>query len=161
MNEFVGKYAPVFTIGTVAKMLDVSVQTIRMYEQEGLILPAKTETGRRMYSMQDVERLDCIRKMIVEKGLNIKGIRKLMSLIPCWEFKGGLDDECKNCEAYYDASGPCWSLSNVGAKCSNTNCRECPVYRIDFSCGKLKEIIYGHKCPEEEVELKNNKEGEV
>lgn len=160
-NKFLNKFAPIFTIGTVAKMLNVSVQTIRMYEQEGLIIPAKTDTGRRMYSLNDVERLDCIRKMIVEKGLNINGIRKIMSLIPCWEFKGGLDEDCKNCPAYYDASGPCWSLPKVGEKCTNANCRECPVYQINFSCGKLKEIIYGHKCPDEETKLTNRKEGEV
>ncbi|GAB4185646.1 MAG: hypothetical protein Kow00108_23130 [Calditrichia bacterium] len=156
-NSIVDIFEPVFTIGVIAKKLDVSVQTLRLYEQEGLIYPFKTDTGRRLYSMHDLERLDCIRKMIVEHGLNLQGIRKLMSLVPCWEFKGGLDEDCKNCPAYFDAQGPCWSLKNVGQKCIQEDCRECPVYRINFNCGKLKEIIYGHKCPEN-VES-NKKEG--
>lgn len=156
-QNFVDPYAPVFTIGTVAKMLEVSVQTIRLYEAEGLILPYKTETGRRMYSMWDLERLECIRRMILEGGLNITGIKKLMSLVPCWEFKGGLDDDCKECPAYYEAEGPCWSLKYVGAKCMDQDCRECHVYRINFSCGKIKEILYGHKkeCMENQTKERN------
>ena len=119
-----------------------------MYEEEGLILPFKTETGRRMYSMHDLERLRCIRKMITEHGLNLNGIKKMMSLIPCWEFKGGLDEQCQKCPAYYEANGPCWTAKNVGPKCQKVDCRECPVYRIEINCNKIKEVIFGHKSPE-------------
>ncbi len=84
-------YEPVFNIGIIAKKLGIAVQTVRLYEQEGLIIPFKTETNRRMYSMHDLERLRCIRKMIKEYGINIQGIKRIMSFIPCWEFKGGLD----------------------------------------------------------------------
>ena len=58
------KYDALLTIGTVARKLGVSVQTLRLYEQEGLILPAKTNGGRRMYSLHDLGRLHCIREMI-------------------------------------------------------------------------------------------------
>lgn len=143
----VDKHEPVLTIGTVAGKLSVAVQTIRLYEQEGLIIPFKTESGRRMYSMSDLERLRCIRKMIVEHGLNLKGIRRLMALIPCWEFKGGLDEECKKCPAYYEATGACWTLSNVGSKCQLQDCRSCPVYRIELNCDKIKEVVFGHIRP--------------
>ena len=76
-------YDPVLTIGIVAEKLNVAVQTVRLYEQEGLILPHKTDSGRRMYSMHDLERLRCIRKMITEHGLNLNGIKRIMSMIPC------------------------------------------------------------------------------
>ncbi len=141
-------YEPVLTIGTVAKKLEIAVQTVRLYEQEGLILPYKTETGRRMYSMHDVERLHCIRKLLTEDGLNISGIKRLMSLIPCWEFKGGFDEDCKNCPAYYDTIGPCWTLRGVGEKCVGEDCRSCKVYRMNLSCEKMKAIIFGHHRPE-------------
>jgi len=42
MENALNPHEPVFTIGTIAKMLNVAVQTIRLYEHEGLILPAKT-----------------------------------------------------------------------------------------------------------------------
>ena len=106
MSEADDKYAPLFTIGVVAKMADISVQSLRLYEKEGLMIPFKTETGRRMYSRHDLERIACIRKMIVQQGLNFNGIRKIFSLIPCWEFKGGLDTQCRACPAYYKADAP-------------------------------------------------------
>jgi len=138
-------FEPMLSIGVVAQKLAVSVQTVRLYEQEGLILPHKTTTGRRLYSLSDLERLRCIRKMITEHGLNLKGIKRIMSLIPCWEFKGGIDDDCKNCPAFYQAEGPCWDYKTVGEKCTNENCRSCPVYRIEINCNKIKEVIYGHQ----------------
>ena len=141
-------HEPLLTIGTVARMLNVAVQTVRLYEQEGLVLPHRTTSGRRMYSLHEVERLRCVRKMITEEGLNLQGIKRLLSLLPCWEFKGGLDEECRNCPAYYDALGPCWSLRNVGQKCQMEDCRACPVYRMQLNCQKLKEVIFGHHRPE-------------
>ncbi len=151
MNIDVDIFEPVLTIGTVAKKLNISVQTVRMYEEEGLLLPYKTETGRRMFSMHDLERLKCIRTMITENGLNLNGIKKMMSLIPCWEFKGGLDEQCQKCPAYYEANGPCWTTKDVGQKCQDVDCRDCPVYRIEVNCNKIKEVIFGHKSPENQT----------
>lgn len=139
------KFDPVMTIGTVAKKLGICVQTLHLYESEGLILPSRTDTGRRMFSQHDLNRLICIREMIKTKGLNLQGIKRLMSLIPCWEFKGGLDEECQNCPAYSEALSPCWSLPNVGSKCHSQNCRECIVYQTEFNCNKMKEIIYHNR----------------
>lgn len=147
VKESVDIYAPVLTIGTTARMLDVSVQTVRLYEKEGLVLPYRTASGRRMFSMHEADRLRCVRKMITEKGLNLQGIKRMMSLLPCWEFKGGLDEDCRNCPAYYLAEGPCWSLRGIGQKCEVEDCRTCSVYRMQLSCDKLKEIIYGHQLP--------------
>lgn len=150
----IGKYEPILTIGTIAQMLGVAVQTVRLYEEEGLVIPWRTNSGRRMFSLSDAERLKCVRKMITEYGINLAGVKRLLSLIPCWEFKGGLDSDCKSCPAYYEASAPCWSLRSKGQKCMVVDCRECPVYRIEISCEKMKEIIFGHKLP---VELSNYK----
>ena len=146
-EKTVDKYEAVMTIGTVAGKLNVSVQTLRLYEQEGLILPAKTNGGRRMYSFHDLERLHCIREMITKHGLNLNGIKQLMSMIPCWEYKGGLDKDCQNCPVYYEAKGPCWTRGDVGPKCQGVDCRDCPVYRIEFNCNKLKEVVFGHVAP--------------
>ena len=151
MKKKVIQHEPLLTIGTVSGVLGVAVQTIRLYEREGLVIPHRTQTGRRMYSTKDLERLKCIRKMIVDHGLNISGIRRLMSMIPCWEFRGGLDTECKKCPAYYDAEGPCWTLEKVGSKCRLADCRSCPVYAVEFSCHKLKEVVFGHRRDETEA----------
>ncbi len=133
------------TIGVVAKKLNVTVQTVRFYEQEGLVLSEKNAAGHRLFSLHDLERLQCIRRMIMEHGLNVQGIKRLMSLVPCWEMKGGLDNDCRNCPAYYEATAPCWHLRKVGEKCTNADCRACPVYRTEFNCQKLKQVIYNRK----------------
>ncbi len=142
MNTTIDKYEPIFTIGAIASKLNVAVQTVRLYEEEGLVLPFKTRTNRRMYSLHDLERLICIRQMITEHGLNLNGIRKIFSLLPCWRYKKGLDADCLNCPVYHKAIGPCWSIKEVGEKCKTENCRECPVYRLPVNCNSLKEIIY-------------------
>jgi len=144
-NLPIDMYEPVFSIGIIAQKLGIAVQTVRLYEKEGLILPFKSPTGRRFYSLHDWERLKCLRQMITEYGINLQGIKRIMAFIPCWEFRGGLDDNCLECPAYFEATGPCWSLSKVGEKCQKENCRTCPVYKINLPCSKMKEVIYGHK----------------
>ena len=141
MQNIIDKYEPVLTIGAIASQLKIAVQTVRMYEEQGLILPVRSSSGRRMYSLGDLEKLRCIRRLINTEGLNIMGIKKLMAMIPCWEFKGGLDDDCLNCQAYIEAIGPCWSSKEVGAKCKNVDCRSCPVYQMNFSCNDIKELL--------------------
>ena len=144
MNISVDIFEPVLSFGIVAEKIDISVQTIRFYEQKGLILPYKTKTGQRLYSFHDLYRLQCIRKMITEHGINMAGIIHLISLIPCWEYKGSLDEECKKCPAYFEAVEPCWNIKEVGSKCRNADCRNCPVYHLDITSEELKNIIFKH-----------------
>ena len=146
-EKYIDKHEPLLTIGVIAKKLNIAVQTVRLYEQEGLIIAHKTASRRRMFSLHDLERLKCIRTMITEHAMNLQGIKRMMALIPCWELKDGLDEECQQCPAYYEASGPCWSISNVGDKCQLQDCRSCKVYQINMTCSKLKEVIYGHVRP--------------
>jgi len=133
---------PVLTIGMAARELRVAVQTLRMYEGAGLILPARSSSGRRLYSMKDMEKLRCIRNLITKEGLNINGIRKVLSLIPCWQYKGGIDEDCLNCQAYREAIGPCWNVPNVGKKCRQADCRLCGAYQIYLSCKNIKHILF-------------------
>jgi len=139
---------PFLTIGAAAQQLGVAVQTVRLYEKSGLILPARTPTGRRLYSLRDMERLRCIRNLITKEGLNISGIRKMLSLIPCWEYKGGLDEDCLGCQAYREAIGPCWSVREVGAKCRQVDCRSCGAYQVHLNCNNIKEILFNHRSKE-------------
>ena len=51
---------PVYTIGVAAMKLGISVHSLRQYENEGLIIPFKTATGRRLYSDLELEKILCI-----------------------------------------------------------------------------------------------------
>ncbi|HGY56744.1 MAG TPA: MerR family transcriptional regulator [Caldithrix abyssi] len=137
----IDKYSPVFSISVVAKMINVSVQTVRLYEEKGLILPYKSNKGTRKYSLHDVNRLKIIRRMITTQGLNLNGVRLLLSFIPCWCFKGGFDEDCQQCPAGSVTFEPCWTLENVGKKCLNQDCRACPVYRLEINEKNIKDFL--------------------
>ncbi len=73
---------PVYPIGVVSGILGVHPRTLRIYEEEGLISPRRIG-GKRYYSESDLHRLRCIRALL-EEGVNIAGIKRLLSLAPCW-----------------------------------------------------------------------------
>ena len=65
-------YEPIYAIGFAAKKLQVSIPSLRQYEFEGLILSSKTDTGRRIYSEMEIDKVKCIKKMIQKHGLNFE-----------------------------------------------------------------------------------------
>ncbi|MBB6669159.1 MerR family transcriptional regulator [Cohnella nanjingensis] len=67
-----------FPIGIVMKLTDLTARQIRYYEQHELIQPARTAGNQRLFSFNDVERLLEI-KSLIEKGVNIAGIKQVMN----------------------------------------------------------------------------------
>ena len=80
-----------YSIGIVAEILSVHPRTLRIYEQEGLIRPAR-RGGKRFYSNNDLQWLKCLRKLLTVDGLNIAGVKKLLTLTPCWNIRGCPED---------------------------------------------------------------------
>jgi MerR family transcriptional regulator, heat shock protein HspR len=72
--------APVYVISVAAELSDLHPQTLRAYEREGLLSPARTEGGTRRYSRRDVERLRFIRTLTQDEGLNLAGVRVVLDL---------------------------------------------------------------------------------
>ena len=120
------KSRPVYTIGTAAELLGVHPRTLRLYEDGGLIRPAR-KNNRRFYSTKDLEWITCVRYLIHEKGLNQEGLRRLLALIPCWEVKGCTAEARAACAAWTDRSTPCWDLARRAGDEAN-QCHECEVY---------------------------------
>lgn len=71
---------PVYVISVAADLADLHPQTLRAYEREGLLTPARTEGGTRRYSRRDVERLRFIRTLTQDQGLNLAGVRVVLDL---------------------------------------------------------------------------------
>ena len=132
---------PIFPISTAARLLKISVHTLRMYEREGLFIPYKKESNQRLYSKDDIERIQCLRRAINESKISINGIKTIFSLLPCWEVKGCSQNERENCKAYNNHNRPCWSYDHEDNTCKDKNCRECVVYKDYSECGKVKELI--------------------
>jgi MerR family transcriptional regulator/heat shock protein HspR len=117
---------PVYTIGTAAELLGVHPRTLRLYEDGGLIRPAR-KNNRRFYSSNDLQWINCVRYMIHEKGLNQEGMRRLLALIPCWELNGCSPEAKEECAAWTERSTPCWDLARRDGNGSK-KCYQCKVY---------------------------------
>jgi len=71
---------PVYTIRIAAQLVGVHQQTLRTYEREGLLIPARTAGRQRLYSQTDIERLLVIRRLIDELGVNLAGADIILRL---------------------------------------------------------------------------------
>jgi MerR family transcriptional regulator, heat shock protein HspR len=70
----------VFMISVAAELAEMHPQTLRMYEQRGLITPQRSPKGTRLYSQEDVDRLRRIQEMTVELGMNLAGVERIFEL---------------------------------------------------------------------------------
>jgi MerR family transcriptional regulator, heat shock protein HspR len=132
---------PIYTIGAAANLVGVSVQMLRLYESEGLVIPFKKSSQHRLYSEVDIERIRCIRKMINEEKISIVGIKRMLALIPCWAIKNCGKENREQCAAFTDHKQPCWLQNKVADGCDNSDCRNCPVYAKVSDCSSLKQIF--------------------
>jgi MerR family transcriptional regulator, heat shock protein HspR len=69
----------VFMISVAAELAEMHPQTLRIYEQRGLIAPKRSPKNTRLYSQRDVERLRRIQEMTAE-GLNLAGVEMVLAL---------------------------------------------------------------------------------
>ena len=140
-NNSVVSTTPVYTLSTASTLTGIPVHSIRQYIDKGLIIPFKKESNRNLFSQVDILRLKYIHKLLNEDGLNIAGIRTLLSIIPCWAIRQCSVEEREKCQAFYSAAFPCWEASEKGILCRNTNCRECEVYRIVENYPDIKSFL--------------------
>ena len=71
---------PIYMISIAAELVGVHPQTLRQYEDKGLVRPKRTPGGTRLYSEADVERLRIIQRLTTEVGLNLAGVELVLRL---------------------------------------------------------------------------------
>lgn len=120
-------FKAVYPIGIVAELLKIHPRTLRIYEREGLIKPAR-RSGKRFFSNNDLKWLKCLRKLIHEDGLNIAGIKKLLTLASCWEIRQCSEEERKDCPSVLDFPVPCWELKPKSCRNRELDCPNCEVF---------------------------------
>jgi len=74
----VSRNQPVYNISVAAELVGVHPRTLRIYEETGLVIPARTEGNTRLFSNADIEILQHIRFLIQEKGLNLAGVKLIL-----------------------------------------------------------------------------------
>jgi MerR family transcriptional regulator/heat shock protein HspR len=71
---------PIYMISVAAELVGVHPQTLRQYEDKGLVRPKRTAGGTRLYSEADVERLQIIQRLTTGVGLNLAGVELVLRL---------------------------------------------------------------------------------
>src|SRR6476469_3969826 len=69
-----------YMISSVAEMYDIHPQTLRLYEREGLLKPSRSEGNTRLYTDEDLERLEFILNLARDLGENIAGIAVILQM---------------------------------------------------------------------------------
>jgi MerR family transcriptional regulator, heat shock protein HspR len=125
---------PLYPIGVVAELIGIHPRTLRSYEQQGLINPSR-RSGKRFYSDNELQWLKCLRKLLSDDGLNIAGVKKLLTVAPCWSIRNCPEEKRKSCPAVLDIPLPCWEIKH--RRCSRQDpCAECEVYT-----GKINQAM--------------------
>jgi MerR family transcriptional regulator, heat shock protein HspR len=126
----------VYSIGTIAELLDEHPETLRVWERNGLISPDR-DSYQRKYSNNDLKRLIFIKALMDEKGLNIAGVRQVVSMYSCWYHRFCKGGAAKNSAFSVNESKPCWKAEGTyclapvdkAEFCQNCamaqNCRRC------------------------------------
>jgi MerR family transcriptional regulator/heat shock protein HspR len=83
---------PRYMISVAAEIVGMHPQTLRLYEQKGLVQPKRTAGNTRLYSDADVERLQLIQRLTTDLGLNLAGVELVLRL----------EDELKKAHARID-----------------------------------------------------------
>ena len=94
-------------IGEVAQYFGVSVDLLRLYEREGLLIPLKSAKGTRYFTQLDYPWIATVLRLVREARLNFAGIRHLLALLPCWEIRGCSETTKAGCAVASGATAPC------------------------------------------------------
>jgi MerR family transcriptional regulator/heat shock protein HspR len=67
-------------ISAIAEMYEIHPQTLRLYEREGLLLPSRSDGNTRLYTDEDIERLEVILQLTRELGVNLAGVEIILNM---------------------------------------------------------------------------------
>ena len=69
-----------FMISAVAEQYQIHPQTLRLYEREGLLKPSRSDGNTRLYTTEDLERLEVILKLTRDLGVNLAGVEIILNM---------------------------------------------------------------------------------
>lgn len=126
-------------IGEVASHFNISVDLLRLYERESLLIPLKSSKGTRYFTERDYPWITTLLRLVREEGLNFAGIRRLLALIPCWKLHGCDASRNTQCLQLLSAVEPCWTEHTCCMP--QADCYACEVYRTASQCENLKALV--------------------
>ena len=78
-NDAEGRNKPLYMISVAAELTGMHPQTLRVYEQKGLVNPGRSRGNTRLYSQADIDRLNLISKL-TDEGINLAGVVRILDM---------------------------------------------------------------------------------
>src|SRR5579871_6245008 len=75
-----GKSRGAYMISVVAEQYEIHPQTLRLYEREGLLKPSRSDGNTRLYTPEDLERLEVILHLTRDLGVNLAGVEIILNM---------------------------------------------------------------------------------
>lgn len=113
INDMARGDRPVYAISIAASIAGCHPRTLRIYEEEGLLEPVRTQTNIRLYSDADLERVRCIRYLTQVRGVNLAGVKLILRFRGLDELLDELNAELEHQDAA-DADGDAAENFRVG-----------------------------------------------
>jgi MerR family transcriptional regulator, heat shock protein HspR len=73
-------HEPVYVISVAARLVDLPSWVLRVLDQEGVVVPTRTDSNRRLYSNADIKRLERVHELMTKKEVNIAGIKIILEM---------------------------------------------------------------------------------
>ena len=71
---------PVYVISVAARLAELPCWVLRVLDDQGIVVPVRTESNRRLYSDADIQTLSYVRHLTEERGVNIAGVKVILEL---------------------------------------------------------------------------------
>lgn len=94
-NDAQGRNKPLYMISVAAELTGMHPQTLRVYEQKGLVNPGRSRGNTRLYSQADIERLNLINKL-TDEGINLAGVVRILDMRERMQESEALIDELRS-----------------------------------------------------------------
>lgn len=93
---------PVYVISVAARLTGLPAWMLRLLDQEGVVIPTRTEKNRRLYSDNDLVRLERVRYLTEVKGVNMAGVKVILEMEEGADDRPGPQDEATEFQANSD-----------------------------------------------------------
>lgn len=147
-------------IGAVARHFGVSVDLLRLYEREGLLIPTKSPRRTRYFTEHDYLWIGTILRLVREARLTLAAVRHVLAQLPCWQIRNCGFTNKANCPVISDLSKPCWANRAMCPVVCSKDCYFCEVYRSAPSCESFKALL-GTAMPERPARQTHGISGEI
>lgn len=128
-------------IGAVARHFAVSVDLLRLYEREGLLIPIKSPRGTRYFTEHDYPWIAAILRLVRGTHMKLGAIRQVLASLPCWKMRNCGFENKRGCPVISDESRPCWSNRATCPVVCAQDCYFCPVYRSAPNCEGFTALL--------------------